>query len=230
MPAKTPQNAPKPFDWAWLDWPDIRAMLAAQHPRIVLTIGYGNAAAPERLDSPAVLRGIAQGFGATKIVDCRAQPGGARIRAGWSQGLVKEALDGGPEYQWKGDVLGGKDRHRGRGCTPEGLKWVDAAAKESTVMLLCACVDRHTCHLHRLVATDLLDPEKRASMGLSGPAPVFMHLHLDGSFTDGPSMLAATDEDLPYRATNLQATPEHRARAEKWRDIYTEGEAELPDE
>lgn len=230
MPQKAPQNAPKPFDWTWLDWPDIRAMVAAQHPRIVATIGYGNAGSAERLDAPAQLRTIAEGLGAAVIVDCRAQPGGARIRQGWSQGLVRDALAGGPEYVWKGDVLGGKDRHRGRGCSADGLKWLDTIARERTVVLLCACSDRGTCHLHRLIATDLLDPEKRAEMGLDPKPPVFMHLHLDGSFTDGPSMLAATDEGLPYQATTLQATAEHRARAEKWRSIYTEGEPMMPDE
>ena len=229
MPAKTVQNAPKPFDWAWIDWAAVRAMFAASEP-IVLTIGYGNAGAAERLDNPAVLRGIAQGFGATVIADCRAQPGGARIRAGWSQGLVKEALADGPAYTWQGDRLGGKDRHRGRGCTPDGLKWLDAAAQDGNIVLLCACSDRGTCHLHRLVATDLQREDKRAEMGLSGTGPRFVHLHLDGSWTGGGTMLEATDEGLTYPAETLPVLPEYREKADKWRAIYTEGEAMMPDE
>lgn len=229
MPAKTVQNAPKPFDWAWIDWAAVRAMFASSEP-IVFTIGYGNAGAAERLDSPAVLRGIAQGFGATVIADCRAQPGGARIRAGWSQGLVKEALADGPAYTWQGDRLGGKDRHRGRGCTPDGLKWLDAAAQDGNIVLLCACSDRGTCHLHRLVATDLQREDKRAEMGLSGTGPRFVHLHLDGSWTGGGTMLEATDEDLMWPAETLPVLPEHREKAERWRAIYTEGEAMMPDE
>lgn len=230
MPQKAPQKAPKPFDWAWIDWSAVRSMFAESEP-IVLAIGYGNAGAAERLESAAVLRGIAQGFGASMIVDCRAQPGGARIRAGFSQGLVKEALDGSSvAYEWKGADLGGKDRHRGRGCTPAGLKWLDATAAKSTLVLLCACSDRGLCHVHRLVATDLQRVDKRAEMGLTGTGPRFVHLHLDGSWTGGGTMLEATDEDLPYAAETLPVLPEHKERADKWRAIYTEGEAMMPDE
>jgi hypothetical protein len=229
MPQKAPQKAPKPFDWAWIDWAAVRATFAASEP-IVLMIGYGNAGAAERLDSPAVLRGIAQGFGATLIADCRAQPGGARIRQGWTQSLVKEALAGGPAYEWKGDMLGGKDRFRGRGCTADGLKWLDNAAAKSTLMCLCACSDRGFCHLHRIVATDLQRVDKRAEMGLAGTGPRFVHLHLDGSWTGGGTMLEATDEGLTYPAETLPVLAEYREKADKWRAIYTEGEPMMPDE
>lgn len=233
MTQKSPQKGPTPFDWTWLDWPDIRAMIAAQTAAqgppfgVGYTIGYGNAIDAFRLDSPAVLRTIAEGFGVSTIVDCRAQPGGARIRAGWSQGLVKEALTGSQvAYEWRGADLGGKDRHRGRGCSVDGLTWLDSVLRDRSVVLLCACSDRATCHLHRIVATDLLDPGKRAEMGLSKRGPTLVHVHLDGTFTDGPNMLASTDEDLPAIQHAFQALTKHRKAADAWResrlDIFDE--------
>ena len=233
MAQKAPQKGPTPFDWTWLDYPDIRNMIASQTTAqgppygVGYTIGYGAAVDALRLDSPAVLRVIAEGLGVSSVVDCRAQPGGARIRAGWSQGLVKEALAGSSvAYEWRGADLGGKDRHRGRGCTVDGLRWLDTTLQERSVILLCACEDRATCHLHRLVATDLLDPSKREEMGLAKRGPTFVHLYLGGTFADGPSMLAATDEGFAVDTFALQALPKHRKAAEEWRekrlDIFDE--------
>lgn len=220
---KAPRNAPPPFDWTWIDWPAAQATFAPQAP-IVYVVGYGDADAAERLDSPTVLRGIAQGFGVARIVDCRAVCGGARVREGWSQGLIKEALKGGPEYEWKGGDLGGKDRFRGRGCTAEGLKWLDALATRESVMLLCACSARHACHLHRIVATDLQTREKRDAMGLTGPGPRFVHLYLDGTCVGGADLLVATDTDTMFQAFSLQIRPEYKAEAHAWQDARSSGE------
>lgn len=225
MTQKAPQKGPPAFDWTWLDWPDIRTMIHEQRvardpiaPYVGYAIGYGAAGDAFRLDSPAVLRAIAEGLGVTAIVDCRAQPGGARIRQGWSQGLVKEALQGSPvAYEWRGADLGGKDRHRGRGCTADGLKWLDATLRERSVVLLCACEDRQVCHIHRIVATDLADKGKRAELGLPERAPVFVHLHLSGCFTSGAEMLAASDIGVPPRQIALQALPKFRKAADEWR-------------
>jgi hypothetical protein len=108
----------------------------------------------------------------------------------------------------------------------DGLTWLDSVLRDRSVVLLCACSDRATCHLHRIVATDLLDPNKRAEMGLSKRGPTLVHVHLDGTFTDGPNMLASTDEGLPAIQHAFQALAKHRKAADKWResrlDIFDE--------
>lgn len=221
---KGAQKAPPSFNWTWVNWPAVRTLFApsdGERPPTYL-VGYGPADGTERLDAAASLRVIAEGVGAARVIDCRAQPGGARVREGWTQGLIKEALAGGPVYEWKGGDLGGKDRFRGRGCTPEGLAWLDAVTDREAVVLLCACAERHDCHLHRIVATDLQTPSKRTAMKLRADImPRFVHIYLDGTIVGGGDMLEATDEGLPFPAVQLPALPEHESAADKWRATYS---------
>lgn len=222
----SPASRVKPFNWDWLDWADIRLWLAEQAPRVVATIGYGRDGNAERLEDARVLVTILRGLGIRKLIDIRAQPSGARVREPFRQGKIKEALaaaGGDIEYVWKGNDLGGTNRYRGRAVTPEGLRFVDELARGESVMLLCACSQRHQCHACRIIATDLLDRERRAELGLPPDKPAFFHFNLDGSFVDGDEMLAASDEHRYQIAHALRCLPEFRVRAEYWRDVYTHG-------